>query len=103
MKRYFASILFLIIIAVLVRLPELSQRPLHVDEAVNAYILGTLIESGTYQYNPGEYHGPTLYYFSLIFTSIFGSASFAQLNEFIIRIIPVFTGVLIVLLTFSHR
>ena len=99
MKRNFASIIIIIILAILFRLPDLTHRPLHVDEAVNAFILGTLIESGTYEYNPCEYHGPSLYYFSVIFTKIAGRDSFAQLDEYIIRIIPVIAGILIVLLT----
>jgi len=99
MKRNFASIIFIIILAILFRLPDLTHRPIHVDEAVNAFILGTLIESGTYEYNPGEYHGPSLYYFSVIFTKLAGRVSFAQLDEYIIRIIPVITGILVVILT----
>jgi uncharacterized protein (TIGR03663 family) len=100
MKRILAPLLFFVILAILFRLPNLTQRPLHVDEAVNAYILGTLIETGTYEYNPGEYHGPSLYYISSIFTYLYGSSDFSELDEFIIRIIPIFAGLLIVILTF---
>ena len=100
MKRILVPLLFSVILAILFRLPYLTERPLHVDEAVNAYILGTLIETGTYEYNPGEYHGPTLYYISSIFTYIYGSTDFSELDEFVIRIIPLIAGLLIVMLTF---
>ena len=44
---------------------DLAQRPLHNDEAINAFKLQQLWRHGTYRYDPHEYHGPTLYYFSL--------------------------------------
>ncbi len=99
MKRYFASIFIIVIIAVCFRLPQITERPLHVDEAVNAFILGTLLDSGSYHYNPGEYHGPTLYYFSLLFTTISAQNTFTRLDEYLIRIIPLVAGCLIAMFT----
>ena len=41
--------------------------PLHHDEGVNGNFLVSLVRDGTYIYDPNNYHGPTLYYFSAIF------------------------------------
>ena len=48
------------------RLYDLSMVPLHHDEGVNGNFLVRLVRDGFYQYDPGNYHGPTLYYFSAI-------------------------------------
>ncbi|MCB0293433.1 MAG: hypothetical protein KDH97_24480, partial [Calditrichaeota bacterium] len=53
-------------LALLLRLPGLERRPMHTDEAVHAVKFGALLEEGFYEYDPFEYHGPTLNYFTLI-------------------------------------
>ena len=40
--------------------------PLHHDEGVNGNFLVSLVRNGTYTYDPNNYHGATLYYFSAI-------------------------------------
>ncbi|MBX3744097.1 MAG: TIGR03663 family protein [Verrucomicrobiae bacterium] len=44
---------------------DLAVRPLHNDEAINAFKLAELHDHGRYRYDPHEYHGPVLYYASL--------------------------------------
>jgi len=87
------------IVAVALRLPRLGQRPMHGDEAVNAVKFGSLLEEGFYHYDRHEYHGPTLNYLTLIPAWLSGTHKFKDLNEFILRIVPVFCGVLVVLMT----
>jgi predicted membrane-bound mannosyltransferase len=41
-----------------------TLRPMHTDEAVDAIKFGALLEKGSYIYDPAEYHGPTLNYFT---------------------------------------
>ncbi len=48
-------------LALAVRLPQLDRRPMHTDEAVNAYITGGLLAGGAYHYDPRDRHGPALY------------------------------------------
>ncbi|HUW19961.1 MAG TPA: flippase activity-associated protein Agl23 [Sedimentisphaerales bacterium] len=84
--------------AVWLRLPRLDQRPMHGDEAVHAVKFGELLEKGYYRYDPNEYHGPTLNYFTLIPARLSGMHKFKDLDEFALRIVPVFFGVLLVLL-----
>ena len=59
-------LLLAVILALGLRLPRLAERPMHGDEAIHAEKFGQLLEQGTYRYNPNEYHGPTLNYFTLI-------------------------------------
>ena len=90
-------IIIIFFIALALRLPQLTLRPMHGDEAVNAVKFAQLLERGNYIYDPQEYHGPTLYYFTLISTWIGGIDTFKNLSEFSLRIIPVIFGLLIIL------
>jgi len=80
------------------RLPGLAQRPMHGDEAVHADKFGRLLERGEYKYDPHEYHGPTLNYLTLIPARILSEKTYAQVNEFTLRVVPAFFGVVLVLL-----
>ena len=54
-------------IGAFLRLYDLPLVPLHHDEGVNGNFLVRLVREGVYQYDPANYHGPTLYYFAAIF------------------------------------
>jgi len=54
------------IVGALLRLYNLPLVPLHHDEGVNGNFLVSLVRDGVYHYDPQNYHGPTLYYFSAI-------------------------------------
>ncbi|MCY3018405.1 MAG: TIGR03663 family protein [Planctomycetota bacterium] len=82
------------------RLPRLKQRPMHVDEAVQAFKFGELHDKWYYRYDPKEFHGPTLNYVTLPLAYL-GTAegrSYAQTDEFTYRIVPVIFGVATVVL-----
>jgi uncharacterized protein (TIGR03663 family) len=49
-----------------VRVYKLGLVPLHHDEGVNGKFLLKLVNEGFYQYDPQNYHGPTLYYFAAV-------------------------------------
>ncbi|KPL17039.1 MAG: hypothetical protein AMS26_02460 [Bacteroides sp. SM23_62] len=91
----FASICML---AGLARFTGLNQRPMHNDEAVNAYKLGILIETGEYRYDRNEYHGPLLYYTSRILTGLLGQADFASLKESSLRSVTAIFGITLMIL-----
>ncbi len=80
------------------RLPQLTQRPMHTDEAVHAIKFGELLEQGKYQYDSNEYHGPTLNYFTLIPAWISSSHTLTEINETTLRIVPVFFGLMLIIL-----
>ena len=84
--------------SIALRLPGLKKRPMHLDEAVHAIKFGELLERNVYRYNPREYHGPTLNYFTLVAAWLSSARRFADVSEVTLRIVPVFFGVLSVLL-----
>ena len=86
------------ILALVLRLPRLQQRPMHGDEAVHAIKFGKLLEQGVYTYDRDEYHGPTLNYLTLIPARLTGAANLVQVTESTLRIVPVFFGVCLILL-----
>ena len=62
----------IIALAAFLRFFMLSLKPLHHDEGVNGFFLTTLFKDGIYKYDPANYHGPTLYYISVVFAKLFG-------------------------------
>ncbi len=86
------------VVALVLRLPRLQQRPMHGDEAVHADKFRSLLEEGYYEYDPNEYHGPTLNYLTLIPARLAGAEKLTEVTEFTLRIVPVFFGVCLVLL-----
>ena len=47
-STYAATFLAVILIAIALRAPDLSRRPMHTDEAVHAVKFGMLLEDGFY-------------------------------------------------------
>ena len=78
---------------------DLSQRPMHTDEAVQANKLGFLIDDGEYIYNSQEYHGPALNYFSLPFAWLGSKSSYIELSETTLRMVPATFSLITILLT----
>jgi uncharacterized protein (TIGR03663 family) len=87
-----------VILAILIRFISLADRPMHNDEAVNALKLGDLLENGTYIYDKNEYHGPTLYYLSLIPAWLKSQTDLVSLNEKTLRAVSALAGVTLILL-----
>ena len=99
----FNSGLFLlaaVFIALSLRFYDVSNRPLHNDEAVNTIKFQSLLEQNEYKYDPIEYHGPTLYYATLVAAWVSGVSNFEDLNEKIIRSVPIFFTLLLFLALF---
>jgi uncharacterized protein (TIGR03663 family) len=92
-----AASLLILVVATFLRLYDHGLKPLHHDEGVNGFFLKRLFSEGFYQYDPQNYHGPTLYYFALLTSKIFG------LNTFAIRLVPALFGIGCVWLALSLR
>jgi uncharacterized protein (TIGR03663 family) len=97
-KKCCVLVLAATIAAIALRLPLLEQRPMHGDEAVHAEKFRLLLEEDFYRYDRYEYHGPTLNYLTLIPAWLSSAEKLTEINEFTLRIVPVFFGVLLVLL-----
>ena len=101
MKRsilFVAAILAIGAGALAFRLPRLSMRVMHVDEAVHTIKFQELLEEGRYVYDPHEYHGPTIYYAALPVYWLSSARSFADTTEWTFRIVTVVFGTALVLL-----
>jgi uncharacterized protein (TIGR03663 family) len=80
-KLAIAAMVFILAAALGLRLPRLGDRPFHGDEAVHAVKFRDLWEQGRYEYDPNEYHGPTIYYAALPVVAAKGRAVFAETQE----------------------
>jgi uncharacterized protein (TIGR03663 family) len=100
MNRWFvAGFLAVIALALALRLPQLRLRPMHNDEAVNAMKFRALWTENSYKYDPNEFHGPTLPYFTLPAAWLNRSHDFNDFTEAAFRVVTVgFGAALIVLL-----
>jgi uncharacterized protein (TIGR03663 family) len=103
------SVIVIFMIAAVLRLYDLSLVPLHHDEGVNGNFLVKLVREGAYQYDPENYHGPTLYYFSALIPWVtkvlFGTSARETygLTTFTIRLIPALFGLGTIALVFLLR
>jgi uncharacterized protein (TIGR03663 family) len=96
--KFWLTALAILVIAAGLRLWHLSVRPMHGDEAVHAYKFGQLLEKNYYRYDPQEFHGPALNYFTLISAWLSGKHTYASLNDTTLRIVPVLFGLLVVIM-----
>src|ERR1043165_2740077 len=94
------------VVAAVLRMYDLNLVPLHHDEGVNGNFLVRLVRDGAYQYDPQNYHGPTLYYFAAVIPWItkvlFGNAARDNygLTTFTIRLVPALFGLATIALIF---
>jgi uncharacterized protein (TIGR03663 family) len=86
------------LLALAVRLPQLGERPMHTDEAVNAYITGELLAGENFHYDPQDRHGPALFIVAEPLAKILGVKSFSELTETQLRLSTVLTGTATVLI-----
>lgn len=96
--------LTILAVAAFIRLYALELKPLHHDEGVNGFFLTNLYREGVYQYNPENYHGPTLYFFALALAKlkalIFGESG---LSTTVVRLVPALFGIATVWLALRLR
>ncbi|MCC5827975.1 MAG: TIGR03663 family protein [Phycisphaeraceae bacterium] len=90
----------ILLIGVLVRQnADLGHRPMHADEAVHAVRMATLLEHGRFQYDPTEFHGPSLYYLSYPVLRIQGRSDLASFQSRDPRLIPLLALVTLIALS----
>lgn len=86
-RAWLAASIAVLCLAAFLRLYALELKPFHHDEGVNGFFLTNLVRQGRYAYDPTNYHGPTLYYFALPLSLVFGLKTYA------LRLVPVIFGV----------
>jgi uncharacterized protein (TIGR03663 family) len=83
---------------VALRLPQLNLRPMHCDEANQAERTNVLRETGLYQYDTQDHHGPSLYWLTLPVLWLSGDQDFGHTAEWQYRLVPVLFGLGLILL-----
>lgn len=89
------------LVAALVRLYQLELRPMHHDEGVNGFFLNNLIRTGVFRYDPTNYHGPTLYYFTLPLA--LAAERLQSYGTWTVRLLPLIFGLATIWLVFGLR
>jgi uncharacterized protein (TIGR03663 family) len=92
------TFIFVALLGLAVRVPQLGVRPMHTDEAVNGYIVGQLLSGQPFNYDPQDRHGPALSALALPLARIQGARSFSDLTESELRLAPVLAGTITILL-----
>ncbi len=88
----------LALLALAVRLPQLGNRPMHTDEAINGYITGELLVGKNFEYDPQDRHGPALQLLATPIARLCGAKNFSELTETQLRLTPAIAGSATVLL-----
>src|SRR5215510_2049951 len=96
--RVIVAVFLATVLAIALRCPRLSERPMHNDEGVNAMKFRELWEHNSYKYDPTEFHGPSLYYATLALERLTGAPSFEQYTEGRLRLVTVLFGAGLILL-----
>jgi uncharacterized protein (TIGR03663 family) len=93
-----AVFLLVALIGLGIRLPQLGVRPMHTDEAVNAYIVGQLLAGESFTYDARDRHGPALAALALPLARMEGAKAFSDLTESDVRLTSVLAGTVTILL-----
>ncbi|MGH9942434.1 MAG: hypothetical protein ACRD9R_08770 [Pyrinomonadaceae bacterium] len=100
-RAWFVACAVVIVAAAALRFYDLDLKPMHHDEGVNGFFLTNLLRSGGYRYDPANYHGPTLYYFTLPLAYV--AERFGFYNTTLVRLVPALFGVATVWLVLALR
>lgn len=91
-------VFYIAALALFLRFFDLARKPLHHDEAVNTLFVSELVKPPhAYKYDPGNYHGPTLFYFAWLSIAVFGITTEA------IRMVTAVAGLAAVLIVLLLR
>jgi uncharacterized protein (TIGR03663 family) len=108
-SRWWQAAIVILIVAAGLRFAALELKPMHHDEGVNGNFMTQLVRAGYYRYDPENYHGPSLYYLTLISVRLNGwlhgrfSQPDAGLSTIALRVVPAVFGLGIVWLILQLR
>jgi uncharacterized protein (TIGR03663 family) len=97
------SFVFLVLLALglgaFYRFPNLDRRPMHTDEAILGMKLADYAQSGHFQYDPNDYHGPALHQVSMLWAKIAGWGDPSCWTEQDLRMVAVLCGMMLLIVT----
>jgi uncharacterized protein (TIGR03663 family) len=104
-RTWLIAMVVILLVAAILRVYDLNLVPLHHDEGVNGNFLVRLVREGYYHYDPGNYHGPTIYYFAAIVAWILRpfTGPTGNLSTVGIRLVTALFGLATVGLVFTLR
>jgi predicted membrane-bound mannosyltransferase len=91
------SAVWITVLGAFLRYFMLLLRPVHHDEGVNGWMLTNLLRDNKYQYDPSNYHGPTIYFIAYPLMKLFG------LETYPLRGLSSFFGLMMVVMVFYLR
>jgi uncharacterized protein (TIGR03663 family) len=100
-RTWLVAAIAIMLVAFLFRAVALELRPMHHDEGVNGHFLLALLRTGTFRYDPSNYHGPTLFYFTLPLA--YAAQKADALSTWVVRLVPLVFGLATVWLAFAFR
>lgn len=89
-------LLTVLLLAAAVRLANLADRPIHTDEAVNAFQVGQILQGAPWRYQCSDFHGPLFFAISAFTARVQGCKSLASLDERILRLPAVLCSLLLI-------
>ena len=92
---FFITFALILGLGLWLRLKDISTRPMHGDEANQTYRFEMLFEENKFEYEPIDYHGPTLYYLTLPFVWLSGLNEYSESTKAHFRIVPIFFSILL--------
>jgi len=96
-NKVFLLVIIFFLLAFGARLTLLELRPIHHDEGVNGHFVSGISEGTGWNYDPVNYHGPTLFYITAVSFFVFGESIFG------LRIVTALFGSLLVFLPLLFR
>ena len=95
---FYVIFIISIILGLLLRFESLDSRPMHTDEAIQAWRLGSMIEGEGFNYRPDDGHGPVLLFLSMPIVWIKSINNYQELNEVILRSVTAVGGTLLIIM-----
>ncbi len=92
-------VLLALFLAGFYRLPYLEARPMHTDEAILGVKFIEFAQTGHFDYNPADYHGPALHYLTRAYGWCAGWTDLAKLQDADLRRVVVVCSLLLLLAT----
>ena len=92
-------VLLALFLAGFYRLPYLDVRPMHADEAILGVKFIDFAQTGHFDYDPADYHGPVLHYLARAYGWVAGWSDFSKLGEAELRRVVVVCSLLLLLAT----
>ena len=72
LRRWPWDVIAILAVAAIFRLVLLDLKPPHFDEGINGWFADVLRETGSFQYNPDNFHGPWHFYTVFLSQELFG-------------------------------